>query len=200
MARPRAFDTDQALERAMGVFWVHGYENASLPLLLSGMQLTRGSLYKAFTDKKTLFLAALARYDAQAVTPAVALLTDSTIPDGLDRIETVFTSAVDVVRRGDRRGCLLCTSAAGPASDDPQIAKAVNDLVLAMQSGFKSALDASSMHAHVSQEDRVRQSMLLMAHYVGLRILARSQVVIEVLEGSVSAQRQMLRLASTDQP
>lgn len=39
----------------MQVFWTHGYEGAPLRDLLDGMGLTRGSLYKAFTDKKTLF-------------------------------------------------------------------------------------------------------------------------------------------------
>ena len=54
MARPREFDTDVALSGAMDVFWEHGYEGASLPDLLIGMHLTRGSLYKAFNGEKTL--------------------------------------------------------------------------------------------------------------------------------------------------
>ena len=194
MARPREFDTDEALERAMGVFWAHGYENASLPMLLSGMQLTRGSLYKAFKDKKSLFLAALQRYEAQAVKPAIALLSDGDIPDGLDRVEALFTSVVDAVRNDDRRGCLLCTSAAGPALEDAEIADAVNTLVIAMQHGFHGALVASPLHARMPDSQRAELSMLLMAEYVGLRILARSQVALAILEGSVAAQSRMLRL------
>ena len=197
MARPREFDTDEALERAMGVFWAHGYENASLPMLLSGMKLTRGSLYKAFTDKKSLFLAALARYDAQAVKPAVDLLSNAEIPDGLDRVDALFASVVDAVRSGDHRGCLLCTSAAGPAIDDTEIADAVNALVLKMQAAFRQALNASPLHSALPDQDRANLSMLLMTEYVGLRILARSQVVQEVLEGSVAAQSRMLRTPST---
>ena len=63
MARPRVFDTDVALSGAMDVFWEHGYEGASRPYLLIGMHLTRGSLYKAFNDKKSLFLTVLNRYE-----------------------------------------------------------------------------------------------------------------------------------------
>ena len=83
MARPRSFDTDVAVEKAMQVFWTHGYEGASLPDLLEGMGLTRGSLYKAFTDKKSLFLKVLEHYEGKAVQSGVALLTDSAIPNGL---------------------------------------------------------------------------------------------------------------------
>ena len=66
MARPRVFDTDVALSGAMDVFWEHGYEGASRPYLLIGMHLTCGSLYKAFNDKKSLFLTVLNRYEDSA--------------------------------------------------------------------------------------------------------------------------------------
>ena len=48
----------------MAVFWDHGYEGASLPDLMAGTGLSRGSLYKAFGDKKALLLAALDLYMA----------------------------------------------------------------------------------------------------------------------------------------
>ena len=85
MSRPRAFDTDAALNGAMDVFWAQGYENASLPDLLTGMGITRGSLYKAFTDKKSLFLLILERYEQAAVVPAVQLRKDPETTDGSDR-------------------------------------------------------------------------------------------------------------------
>lgn len=107
MGRPRSFDTDQAIEKAMQVFWTHGYEGASLPDLLDGMGLTRGSLYKAFTDKKTLFLKVLAHYEGKAVQAGVALLTDPAIPNGADRIMAMFTNSYRAATAGDRRGCLL---------------------------------------------------------------------------------------------
>ena len=99
MARPRAFNTDQAIDKAMQVFWTHGYEGASLPDLLDGMGLTRGSLYKAFTDKKTLFLKVLDHYENEAVKAAVDLLTDATIPNGTCLL---YTSPSPRDQRGSR--------------------------------------------------------------------------------------------------
>ena len=49
--RPRQFDPDQAVQRAMQIFWTRGYQGTSLPDLLDATQLSRGSLYAAFGDK-----------------------------------------------------------------------------------------------------------------------------------------------------
>src|SRR2546430_15073461 len=60
--RPRAFDPDAALERAMHVFWAKGYEGASLSDLTRAMRVNRPSLYAAFGNKEQLFRKVLDRY------------------------------------------------------------------------------------------------------------------------------------------
>jgi AcrR family transcriptional regulator len=60
--RPRAFDAEQALDRALAVFWRKGYEGASLPDLTKAMGINRPSLYAAFGNKEALFRKALDRY------------------------------------------------------------------------------------------------------------------------------------------
>src|SRR6266513_1339564 len=60
--RPRAFDPDTALERAMHVFWAKGYEGASLSDLTRAMRINRPSLYAAFGNKEELFRKVLDRY------------------------------------------------------------------------------------------------------------------------------------------
>jgi AcrR family transcriptional regulator len=62
LGRPRAFDVDQALDRALYVFWRKGYEGASLSDLTRAMGINRPSLYAAFGDKEGLFRKALDRY------------------------------------------------------------------------------------------------------------------------------------------
>ncbi|WP_131747687.1 TetR/AcrR family transcriptional regulator [Frankia sp. Cppng1_Ct_nod] len=62
IGRPRAFDTYQALERALEVFWRQGYEGASLADLTEAMGITRTSMYAAFGNKEDLFRKALDRY------------------------------------------------------------------------------------------------------------------------------------------
>jgi AcrR family transcriptional regulator len=60
--RPREFDMDAALDAALGVFSERGYHAASISELTEAMGLASGSIYKAFKDKRGIFLAAFARY------------------------------------------------------------------------------------------------------------------------------------------
>ena len=62
LGRPRAFDAEKALDRAMQVFWRKGYLGASLSDLTEAMGINRPSLYAAFGNKKSLFRKALDRY------------------------------------------------------------------------------------------------------------------------------------------
>ena len=192
MARPREFDTNRALNGAMDVFWAQGYDGASMPDLLAGMGITRGSLYKAFTDKKTLFLTILEHYEKEQVAKAVAALTDANVPDGLDRIRGVFQNIVATARRGDRRGCLLCTAAAGPANDDPEISATVARLLDQMEQAFRAALDASAVPGGRPEETRAALATLLLTQYVGLRILTRSQAPVDTIENGVEGLIRML--------
>src|SRR5580693_3838248 len=62
MGRPRSFDVDKALDRALQVFWRKGYEGTSLSDLTRAVGVNRPSLYAAFGDKEALFRKALDRY------------------------------------------------------------------------------------------------------------------------------------------
>jgi AcrR family transcriptional regulator len=62
--RPLSFDRDTALDKAMHVFWEHGYEAASISDLTAAMGITPPSLYTAFGDKAHLFMEAIERYNS----------------------------------------------------------------------------------------------------------------------------------------
>ncbi len=62
IGRPRAFDADQALDRALEVFWRKGYEGATLCDLTGAMGINPPSLYAAFGNKEGLFREVLDRY------------------------------------------------------------------------------------------------------------------------------------------
>ena len=63
--RPRGFCVEDALDRAMTVFWRHGYEGASLSELTAAMGINSPSLYACFGNKEGLFRAVLERYDGR---------------------------------------------------------------------------------------------------------------------------------------
>jgi len=107
--RPRAFDPDAALERAMHVFWSKGYEGASLSNLTRAMRINRPSLYAAFGNKEELFRKVLDRYvDGPLAYFGKAL----TAPNARDVIEQIFFGAARMA--SDPRlpaGCLMVQGA-----------------------------------------------------------------------------------------
>ena len=84
MARPRAFDRDEALGAAIGVFREHGFEGASAEMLVNAMGIGRQSLYDTFGDKWRLYCEAVARYAEREVSAHRAALKAGPRPvDGL---------------------------------------------------------------------------------------------------------------------
>ncbi|MEZ6164840.1 MAG: TetR/AcrR family transcriptional regulator [Phycisphaerales bacterium] len=69
MPRPKSFDPDTVLHKAMGVFWEKGYDAASISDLTAAMGINRFSLYDTFGDKHSLYIKALESYEESIVTP-----------------------------------------------------------------------------------------------------------------------------------
>jgi AcrR family transcriptional regulator len=107
--RPRAFDADVALDRAMHVFWAKGYEGASLSYLTRAMRINRPSLYAAFGNKEQLFRKVLDRYMNGPVAWFGKALAE---PKARDVVEQMFLSTARMAE--DSRipaGCLLVQGA-----------------------------------------------------------------------------------------
>lgn len=102
--RPRAFDIDETLEKALCVFWEKGYEGASLQDLTEAMGINRPSLYAAFGNKEELFRKALDRYMVKGENYFREALKG---PDLKQAIEQVMRHTADVHTKGNSRGCML---------------------------------------------------------------------------------------------
>src|SRR5438132_604751 len=106
--RPREFDIDEALDRALEVFWRNGYEGTSLSDLTEAMGISRPSLYAAFGNKEELFQKALERYTEVSHGFLQECLEQ---PTARTAIEMLLYGA-SVVREGEYvRGCLLVKGA-----------------------------------------------------------------------------------------
>ena len=66
MARPREFDIEEVLTKVLDAFWLHGYDATSMSDLERATGIAKGSLYKGYGDKKSLFTQALDSYLSQA--------------------------------------------------------------------------------------------------------------------------------------
>lgn len=171
MARPREFDIDMALDRAMGVFWVKGYEGTSLQDLLRAMKIARGSLYKAFEDKRAIYLAALDHYDRTEVGEGIAFLCDPKAGDGITKIRGMFEA---VKNDTARRGCFMCNAALDRASLDADVEMKVSSMLHRLEDAIAVALKQSRRAARWSATRRAKTATSLLNAYIGLRVLARS--------------------------
>lgn len=175
MSRPREFDIDEALDRAMDVFWAKGYEGASLGDLLDAMSIARGSLYKAFKDKHAIYLAALDRYDRTEVERAVAGLRDGSAGDGAARVHRFLDGARSaVLERGDRRGCFLCNAAVDRAPTDAEARGRVLAMVRRHEEAVATALKESRVARGWRASRRAAAAVALVNAYMGLRVLAKA--------------------------
>jgi AcrR family transcriptional regulator len=102
--RPREFNADEALDRALEVFWRKGYESASISDLTDAMGINRPSLYAAFGNKEELFRKALDRY---AQGPAAYTYEALDEPTARAVAERLLRGAVDALTDpSNPHGCL----------------------------------------------------------------------------------------------
>lgn len=111
--RPRAFDMDAALERALDVFWRKGYEGASLSDLTEAMGINRPSLYAAFGNKEELFQKVVNRYVEGAGALMREALREPKVRDGVERLllGAAGSSCDSQNPTTGPRGCLLVQGA-----------------------------------------------------------------------------------------
>lgn len=110
IGRPRGFDYDTALLRAMGVFWDKGYDGASMRDLTSAMGITGPSLYAAFGDKRELYLKTIDHYcSADACSPLVALEDEEDIAKALHAFLSEVIRLATAHACG-AKGCFLASS------------------------------------------------------------------------------------------
>ena len=108
--RPRAFDRDAALERAMRVFWQKGYDSASMSDLTEAMQINAPSLYAAFGSKAGLFRAAVELYTGQVGQRIKnALPTAATAKEGI--ADFLKQTAISHTHPGQPHGCMVVLGA-----------------------------------------------------------------------------------------
>lgn len=119
--RPRSFDPDVALEKALHVFREKGYDGASLPDLTAAMGINRPSMYAAFGNKEELFRKALDRYQDLSMKPLMEALE---APSAQEVAEKVLYGIADgSACPKSPKGCLLVQGALA-CGDDSQHIKA----------------------------------------------------------------------------
>jgi len=170
ISRPREFDVDEAIRSSLEVFWRQGYDGTSMEDLLEATGLHKGSLYKAFGDKRSLYITCLDRYT-------------SFLLDAWKKTRAANASPRDALRQwfhgivtfqGAFKGCFAGNSSAELASRDAEIAAMLRSFTAALRAGFASAIaDGKQLGELRPDVDPNLAGELLVIFMFGLRVIGK---------------------------
>ena len=123
MGRHREFDTEQALDAAMAVFWQKGYKGASFSDLSEAMKVARPGIYAAFGNKEALFLRAFDRY----ITRYMGFVTEALDePTSFQVVERILRGSADIqTLDSSAQGCMSTNSAVGSSEEVEPVRRAL---------------------------------------------------------------------------
>lgn len=171
--RPREFGIEQALDHAMIVFRQKGYHAASMSDLGEAMNLSAGSIYKAFKDKRSLFLQVFERY---------LLLRNSDLRrrlascvSGREKITELLQFYLDSARATEgRSGCLVVASAIALQTMDPGLAQRIDEVVQRNQRFLVSLLELGQKDGSINNTlNSEAAAGLILCIAFGLRVAGK---------------------------
>jgi len=174
MARTKEFNEDQALDKAIEIFWHKGYNGTSAQDLVNHLGLSRSSLYDTFGDKQKLFVKSLKRYQKQNL---------DSLNELFENAENIKTALTDIFKQAvieslqDRitKGCFMVNSAVELAMHDPEIAKIVHDNQKVVEDIFCNAVKKGQDLGQISDKQDARSlARFIFNNYSGIRVLARA--------------------------
>lgn len=194
MARPREFDTDDALNKAMQLFWADGFERASLNQLLETMGIQRSSFYNSFGDKRQVFLQSLEKYMRWVNDDfVIKILYESEY--GLSGIEKVFSSYVDSLSNDKNcKGCLMINTLVELGPHDDEINDMISQEMKRVEDAFYNALvRAKSANRVPADLDLRSTAKFLLNTLTGMRVMGRQTFDREPFEAISSTALSVLK-------
>jgi TetR/AcrR family transcriptional regulator, copper-responsive repressor len=184
--RPRAYQPEIALGKALDLFRKDGFAATSLDDLSAATGMNRPSLYGAFGDKRELYIKSYARYRADARAAMIDIFRDELPIRG--RLERIFAVALDIYLSGDAgpRGCFTVMTAASEAVSDPEIRAMVLEGLSELDKAFTACFRLAKESGELPQTaDPVVLARLASATIHSIAVRARARVPRKELEAIV---------------
>lgn len=185
MPRPREFDEQAAVERAMHAFWDNGFEATSTHTLCEATGLSRSSLYNTFASKHALFQKSLRHYMAQASRRNIDLLRQP--GPARQRLRDMYARVIEDECTPGRRGCFVVNTAAELGGRDAEI----TDDLRRDAATFVEALREVVLEGQRAGEIDPAADPLALAQFLhsttsGIRVMARNGAGRAALENIAS--------------
>ncbi|CAL75059.1 putative Transcriptional regulatory protein, TetR family [Bradyrhizobium sp. ORS 278] len=185
--RPRAYEPDLALGKALDLFRTTGFSATSLDDLSAATGMNRPSLYGAFGDKRELYIKSYQRYRDNAR----ALMGEIFRNDWPVRrqLEQIFASALDIYLSGDEgpRGCFTVMTAGSEAVADPDIRAMVQNALTELDKAFAHCFRRAKEKGDLpEQADPAVLAQMASATIHSIAVRARARVPRKALEAIVA--------------
>lgn len=171
--RPREFDIERAIDRAIDVFRQRGFHATSIGDLQHAMAITAGSIYKAFKDKRAVFVAALDRYMASRDAAVDRRL--AACRTGRERLSGLLTWYVEMSSgREGRLGCLVVGTAVEVAVLDREIAERIRTRLNRVESRIAEIIEAGKRDRSIRPTvDSAATARVMLCILQGLRVVGK---------------------------
>ena len=172
--RPRKFDAEVVMDKALNLFWKNGFSNTTTRDLEVGLGINQSSLYNQFGSKQALLDGALARYEE--LTDAALLKPMHSEKNGLQAIRIFFRELASWVTRDGKRGCMLINMMAEDGASTDSIRKRTRKYRLLVRNTFKECLQRAVDDGFATPADPAdceQRADLLLGLVLGFNIAAR---------------------------
>jgi TetR/AcrR family transcriptional repressor of nem operon len=181
MARPKEFDPERALTKAVNLFWRLGYENTFMQALMKGMGIARQSLYDTFGDKRALYLKAMGHYRDQTNSQMQRMLNE--IPSVRDGFTRLLYGLAAETQEQHERGCLLLSANLQRDPKDAVVRDFLRDNQARVEAIFLQALARAQKLEELSpQDDPAALARFFVVTIQGMRAMARLKSDRKALE------------------
>jgi AcrR family transcriptional regulator len=185
--RPRAYQPEIALGKALDLFRKDGFAGTSLDDLSAATGMNRPSLYGAFGDKRELYIKSYQRYRDDARAAMLDIFRDDA--PLRDRLQRIYAIALDIYLSGELgpRGCFTVMTAASEAVADPQIRAMVLEGFVELDKAFAACFRRAKEQGELPDSaDATVLAHLASATIHTIAIRARAQVPCKELEAIVN--------------
>jgi TetR/AcrR family transcriptional repressor of nem operon len=190
MARTREFDVDQAVDRAMDLFWRRGYAATSMQDLIAELGIGSGSLYAAFDSKERLYALALERYCSANAGSLVAHLESA--PEIRPALHAALTAMAEADLRDPERGCLL-VNAATERPRDAVTSDRVTATMRLVESTIAGALERAKVRGELSADKSSGELARFLTTFIqGLRVMGKARAGQAFIEDAINAAMRAL--------
>ena len=177
--RPKGFIPDEALDRAVEMFWEHGYEGVDVDRIARAVNVTKPALYREFGDKSTLLLRAVERYATYGAPRMAAFQAE---PD-INKAVTAFCEATVNTATGDAcGGCMMAAAALGQSERVTEIRSYLAQRLTAAADVFAKRFEQEMKAGRLTRTPSAKvRGRLLVDLLQGLQLRAKTGIAREQL-------------------